>query len=160
MKKRMSAVNVVIRKYLIIVSLLIPVLFTAGCGNSVSKEAASVILNEKEVVAYGNDVSDKFTDGELADMLFEALDDENFANGAVDLGYTAESLNDRINAMKNEGVYVKLGFDAPYTHGAYTFKSVIILGNPTLLGVEFQLDSQCYGYASDIAKVIAKKADK
>ena len=67
------------------------------------------------------------------DMIFEAIDDENFSNGAIDLGYTAENLKDRINAMKNEGVYVKVAFDSQYTHGDYTFQSVTVLGNPKLI---------------------------
>ena len=137
--------------------LLLSVFLTSGCGSSVSKEAESVQFKEKQVVAYGKDVTDQFTDGELADMIFEALDDENFSNGAIDLAYTEENLNDRINAMKNEGVYVKVVFDSQYTHGNYTFQSITVLGNPKLLGVEFQLDSQSYGYASDIAKKISKK---
>ena len=45
----------------------------------------------------------------------EALDDENCSNGAIDFGYTAENLNDRINATKNEGVYVNVAFDSQYT---------------------------------------------
>ena len=102
-------------------------------------------------------MTDQFTDGEIADMIFEALDDENFSNGAVDLAYTEESMNERVNAMKNEGVYVRVVFDSQYTHGDYSFQSITVLGNPKLLGVEFQLDSQSYGYASDIAKKIAKK---
>ena len=137
--------------------LLISVLLMCGCGNSVSKEAESIQFKEKQVVAYGNDVTDQFTDGEIADMIFEALDDENFSNGAVDLAYTEESMNERVNAMKNEGVYVRVVFDSQYTHGDYSFQSITVLGTPKLLGVEFQLDSQSYGYASDIAKEIAKK---
>ncbi len=65
-------------------------------------------------------------------------------------------MKDRINATKNAGVYVNVAFDSQYTHGDYIFQSVTVLGNPKLLGVEFQLDSQSYGYASDIAKKIAK----
>lgn len=137
--------------------LLLSVFLMSGCGSSISKEAESIQFKEKQVVAYGKDVTDQFSDGELADMIFEAIDDENFSNGAIDLGYTAENLKDRINAMKNEGVYVKVAFDSQYTHGDYTFQSITVLGNPKLLGVEFQLDSQSYGYASDIAKKIAKK---
>ncbi len=137
--------------------LLISVLLMCGCGNSVSKEAESIQFKEKQVVAYGKDVTDSFADGEIADMIFEALDDENFSNGAIDLAYTEKNLNDRIESMKKEGVYVKVVFDSLYTHGDYSFQSITVLGNPKLLGVEFQLDSQCYGYASDIAKKIAKK---
>ena len=108
--------------------------------------------------AYGKDLTGSFTDAEIADMIFEAIDDEKFANGAIDLSYTQESLRERVNAMKAEGVYVRVAFDAPYKHGNYTFQTVTVLGNPKLLGVEFQLDSQCYGYASNIAKIIAEKA--
>ena len=141
----------------VFVLLLIP-LMAAGCGKSASKEAESVHFKEKEIVAYGKDLTGSFTDAEIADMIFEAIDDEKFANGAIDLSYTQESLRERVNAMKAEGVYVRVAFDAPYKHGNYTFQTVTVLGNPKLLGVEFQLDSQCYGYASNIAKKIAEKA--
>ena len=141
----------------VISCLLLSAFLLSGCGNSISKEAESIQFKEKQVVAYGNDVTDQFTDGEIADMIFEALDDENFSNGAIDLAYTEESMNERVNAMKNEGVYVRVVFDSQYTHGDYSFQSITVLGNPKLLGVEFQLDSQSYGYASDIAKEIAKK---
>lgn len=141
----------------VISCFLLSAILISGCGNSVSKEAESVQFNEKQVVVYGNDVTDQFTDGEIADMIFEALDDENFSNGAIDLAYTEESMNERVDAMKKEGVYVKVLFDSQYTHRDYAFQSITVLGNPKLLGVEFQLDSQIYGYASDIAKRIAKK---
>ena len=110
--------------------LLISVLLMCGCGNRVSKEAESIQFKEKQVVAYGKDVTDSFADGEIADMIFEALDDENFSNGAIDLAYTEENLIDRIESMKKEGVYVKVVFDSLYTHGDYSFQSITVLGNP------------------------------
>ena len=58
-------------------------------------------------------------------------------------------MNERVEAMKNEGVYVKVVFDSQYTRGNYTFQSITVLGNPKLLGVEFQLERRLWIFATE-----------